>query len=235
MPIPTNVPEIAIELVKKIVARGFEQAAQTIMEDFGQLFLDLWHAFPNPVRMLDILYTFSTGLIGRLVTVPFAGIEGLLIDLARYYKIHNRVMTVEGSIKAVSRALGEVVTNLTGTSSSSLESTLVQGFARWGWALWKRFTFIQKLTRITSYADFVKIFVDKFKSRGRFLGVAFFFIALFASIAWTGALAILMGLALAMVTGEFQKLILPQDSKREWRKKGGMARSNKRKGPDKTS
>jgi len=235
MPIPTNVPEIAIELVKKIVARGFEQAAQTIMEDFGMLFRDLWDAFPNVVRMLDILYIFSTGLLGRLITVPFAGIEGLLLDLAKFYKIQHRVMTVEGSIKAVSRALGEVVTNLTGTSSSSLESALATGFARWGWALWKRFGFIQKLTRITSYEDFLKIFIDKFKARGRFLGVAFFFIAVFASIAWTGALAILMGLALAMVTGEFQKLILPQDSKREWRKRGGMARQNKRKGPDKSS
>jgi len=232
MPIPTNVPELAIELVKKIVARGFQQAGETVMEDFGLLFRDLWDAFPNILRMLDILYSFSTGLIGRLVTVPFAGIEGLLIDLARFYKINNRVMTVEQSIKAVSRALGEVVTNLTGTSSSSLESTIVQGFARWGWALWKRFGFIQKLTRITSYADFVKIFVDKFKARGRFLGVAFFFIALFSSIAWTGALAILMGLALAMVTGEFQKLLLPQDSKREWNKKRAMRRVNRRRGPD---
>jgi len=232
MPIIVDPPSAALALIKKIIERGFEQAALTVLEDFGQLLRDLWDDFPNLFAMLDTLYQFSSGLIGRLVTVPFAGIEGLLLDLARFYKIHNRVMTVEQSIKAVTRGLGEVVTNLTGTSSSSLESTLIQGFARWGWALWKRWGFIQKLTRITSYADFVKIFVDRFKARGRFIGIALFVIAIFASVAWTGALAVLMGLGLAMITGEFQKLLLPQDSQRKWRKTGAVHRVNKRRGYD---
>ena len=232
MPIPVNIPDLALAGLKKIIARGFEQAAVNVFDDFGDLLHNLWEDFPNVFSMLDRLFQFSTGLIGRLITIPFAGIEGLLIDLARFYGIANRLMTVEQAIRSVTVALGEVVTNLTGTSSSSIESALIQGFARWGWALWKRWTFIQSLTNIKSYEDFVRIFIDKFRNRGRFLGVALFVVALFSSIAWTGALAVLMGLALAMVTGEFQKLLLPQDSTRKWRKKGAVHRVNSRRGHD---
>lgn len=232
MPLPVNIPELALEGIKKIIGRGFEQAADTVLEDFSGLLRDLWDAFPNPWAMFDLLYQFATGLLGRLITVPFAGIEGMLLDLAKVYGISNRLMTVESCIKSVSRALSEVVTNMTGTSSSSIESALVQGFARWAWALWKRWGFIQKLTNITSYEDFVKIFLQRLRNRGRFLGVAVFVVAIFSSIAWTGALAILMGLSLAMVTGEFQKLLLPQDSKREWRSGGAVRRVNARRGPD---
>lgn len=232
MPLPIDIPTAALSLVKKIIGRGLEQAAETVFDDFGLLLRDLWDAFPNVFTMFDLLYQFGTGLTGRLITIPFAGIEGMLIDLARFYKIHNRLMTVEQCIKAFTRALAEVVTNLTGTSSSSITSTLLQGLARWAWALWKRWTFIQKLTRITSYEQLAQIFLDKFKARSRFLGIVLFIIAVFASVAWTGALALLMGLSLAMVTGEFQKLLLPQDSKRGWRKGGAVVRQNARRGYD---
>lgn len=207
---------------------------EVFWDDLFQLFSDLWGAFPNLFSMLDLLVQFATGLLGRLVTVPFAGIEGYLLDILRYYKLQHRVMTTEQFVKAVVRAQSEVVTNLTGTSSNGVVTAMLQGMATWAWSLFKRFQFLQKLTRITSYEQLAKLFVGKFTSRARFYGFILFVVAVFASIAWTGAIAILLGTALAMVTGEFQKYLLPQDSKRVWRSRGAVHRQNKRRGPDAT-
>lgn len=232
MPLPIDIPTAALEGIKKLIQRGFEQTLEVLLDDLFKLFADLWDAFPNVFTMLDLMVQFSTGLIGRLITIPFAGVEGYLLDLMRFYKVHNRVMTAEQFVKAVVRAQSEVVTNLTGTSSNSIQTAVLQGLATWSWALWKRFKFIQKLTRITSYEDFLKLYLSKVTSRFRFYGVVVFFVAVFASIAWTGAIAILIGCSLAIVTGEFQKFLLPQNSKRVWRKTGAVHRQNRRRGPD---
>jgi len=232
VPLPTDIPTAALEGVIKLIERGFQQALDVLIEDFFELLKQLWDAFPNVFTMLDLMAQFSTGLLGRLITVPFAGVEGYLLDLMRLYKVNNRVMTAEAFVKAVVRAQSEVVTNLTGTSSNSIQSAVLQGLARWTWALWKRFEFIQALTRIRSYEDLLRIYTSKVTSRARFYGVVLFVVAIFASIAWTGAIAILIGCSLSIVTGDFQKFLLPQDSKRVWRRTGAVHRQNRRRGPD---
>jgi hypothetical protein len=65
--------------------------------------------------------------------------------------------------------------------------------------------------------------------------VALIFVAFFSIVAWVGLLASLLGIVLLVLTGSIPKFLLAQDSSRVWRKRGGMARLNSRRGPDKPS
>lgn len=233
MPLPTDIPQAAIEGVKAIISRGIDQAAAVLLEDFVQLARDLWAAFPNLVAMLDLVMRFGTGLAGRIITIPFAGIEGLLLDLLRTMKLNNRVMTTESFVKSSIRALGSVVTTLTMTGESGIVESMLAALGRATWRVWKHLKFIQALTRIRSEAELVQYFIrSRITNNLRFYGVILFVVGVFAAVAWTGALAMLMAMSLSFIDGSFRDHLLAQDSKREWRSGGAVVRKNKRRGPD---
>lgn len=234
MPIIIDPGGLILAAIKKVIERGIEQATFTFIEDFDSLVKELWDAFPlHPFRMIDAMLRFGTSVAGRILTIPFAGIEGLLLDLLRIAKLHNRVMTTTQAVQLVVRSLGEVVTNLTGTSQSGLLETVLRSAARWVWRVWRHIAFLRAATRWTDEASIIRYFTTKLAKGAKFYGVVLFAIAIFSVIAWTGAIAVLIGLALSVASGTFQDHILAQDSKRVWKKaKGRVARENARRGPD---
>lgn len=219
-------------LFRDFVYESLSQTLDTLWEDFAQMLRDEWDAVPNPWKMADVLFLFATSLSGRVISAPFSGVEGWLLRMTKAAGYNSRVLTVPAAIKLVVRSHSEVVTNLTGTSSSSLASALGRSAGLWMWSIYKRFKFLRSVVSWRTEADVISYFITKFRSRVRLFGVALLFIAVFSVVAWIGAVALLIGIGISLLSGEFGKYLLAQDSKRVWNKKAGVRRQNRRRGPD---
>lgn len=232
MPLLTDGPPLAIAFIRELVIRGIGEQANLLWTDFNQLVSDLWRHFPNPFLMLNDVTLFSTSIMGRVLTIPFAGVTSILLDILRATGNKNRVMTTEGAVRAIVGSFAEIVTNVTFTSKSGLLETVLTAGARFVWSLWGRFKFLKAVAKWRTEADVIKYFLDKFAKKKTLYGVVAFVIAFFSIVAWIGAMATLVGLGISMVTGEFAKQCLAQDSKRFWNTRKRVRRFNARRGVD---
>lgn len=224
---------IVIQLGWKIILDGFRLSFQTLVDDLIQLTFDLESAFPNPFRMVDVVVEFYTGLTGRLLAVPFAGIEAQILKLIKLTGYGSRVMTLNSAVKMFSASFREIMLNVTGTSENGLVTVLLMNTARWIWNLRTRYKLLRLIIRAPSFEVFYQQWVVvRLTRKAKFYGVALMVVAFFAIVAWIGILASLVGIVLMVLTGAIPKYLLPQDSSRQWRRRGGMARVNRRTGPD---
>jgi len=224
---------VVVQLGWKIILDGFRLTFTTLTDDLVQLTIDLERAFPNPYRMLDVVVQFWTSLTGRLLGVPFAGIEAQILKLIGLTGYGNRVLTLNSAVRMFSSAFREIMLNVTGTSENGIVTVLLMNTARWVWALRTRYKLLRLIIRAPSFEEFFQQWVvRRLTSKARFYGVALLVVAFFSVVAWVGLLASLLGIVLMVLTGAIPKYLLAQDSKRVWRRRGGMARQNRRAGPD---
>lgn len=217
----------------KIILDGLTLSFKDLGDDLFTLLQELERAFPNPIRMLDVLVEFQTGLVGRLLGTPFVGIESQMLQLVKMTGYGNRVLTLNSAIRMNAGALREIMLNFTGTSSNSLQSAILQATARWIWLMRSRYKLLRLLIRATSFEQFFHEWVVvRLTRKAKFYAVGLMVVAFFSIIAWTGILASLLGLVIMLLSGALSKYLLAQDSARVWRRRGGMARANRRRGPD---
>jgi hypothetical protein len=224
---------IVVQLGWKIILDGFVLSFGRLGDDFLKLTIDLERAFPNPYRMVDVLVQFYSGLTGRLLGVPFAGIEAQILKLISWTGYGSRVLTLNSAVRMQAACFREIMLNITGTSENGLVTALLMSVARWVWALRTRYKLLRLLIRASSFEQFFQDWVvRRLTSKAKFYGVALLVVVFFSIIAWIGTVASLLGIVLMVLTGALPKFLLPQDSSRAWRRRGGMARVNRRVGPD---
>jgi hypothetical protein len=224
---------LIISLGWKIILDGFVLSFKTFTDDVLGLVDELEKAFPNPVAMADVLVQFYSGLVGRLLGVPFAGIEAQILRLIKLTGYGNRVMTLNSAVRMFAASFREIMLNVTGTSENGLVTSLLMASARFIWQLRSRFKLLRLIIRAPSFEVFFEEWVVRRLTRkARFYGVALVVVGFFAMVAWVGILASLLGIVLMVLTGSIPRFLLAQDSTRFWRRRGGMARMNARRGPD---
>jgi hypothetical protein len=217
----------------KIIIDGFRLQFNDLANDSLQLLDDIADAFPNPLLMLDVLVEFWSGLVGRLLGTPFAGIEAQMLKLVKLTGLGSRLLTLNSAIRLQSASLREIMLNFTGTSSNSLQSALLQATALWVWRLRERFKLLQLLIRVKTFEEFYKNWiVVRLSRKALFYSVGLIVVAFFSVMAWIGILASLIGIVVMVLSGNLTKFLLPQDSRRVWRERGGMGRVNLRVGAD---
>jgi hypothetical protein len=134
----------------------------------------------------------------------------------------------------LSSGFREIMLNVTGTSENGIVTALLASVARWVWTMRTRYKLVRLLITSPTFEKFWDDWVvRRLTGKARFYGVALIFVAFFSVVAWIGLLASLLGIVLLVLTGSIPKFLLAQDSSRVWRKRGGMARLNSRRGPDK--
>lgn len=229
--LPTN--PIVQEIGWKIIRDGLVLTFKDLGEDVLKLLDDLERAFPSPIAMLDVLIQFWTSLVGRFLGTPFAGIEAQMLKLVKLVGLGNRVLTLNSAVRMQSKAFREIMLNVTGTSDNSLLTALLLASARWIWGLRTRYKLIRLLIRAPSFEVFFNEWIiARLSRKARFYGVVLIVVAAFAIVAWIGILASLMGLVIMVLSSSIQNFLLAQDSTRVWRRRGGMSRANRRRGPD---
>lgn len=232
MPLLVDDP-IVQSLGWKVIRDGFKLTFADLQNDVLTLLSDLERAFPNPVGMLDVLIEFQTSLVGRLLGTPFAGIEAQMLKLVKLVGLGNRVLTLNSAIRLSAGSLREIMLNFTGTSSNSLQTALLQATGRWIWTMRSRYKLLQLLIRAPTFEVFFHEWVVvRLSRKARFYAVGLIVVAFFSIVAWVGILASLLGLVVMILSGSLSKFLLAQDSARVWRRRGGMARANRRRGPD---
>jgi hypothetical protein len=154
------------------------QSFNAIVERIGDLFHELILAAPNPLKMLNALTEFATGLAGIAIgktSTTYFGLLASLLEKSSYGQTeglgrpYQHVMTPAKSVRWISFQLESIVTFLTNTSEQSLVPFLLQRFGIWLWHLFKKFKLLLKIIGIRSEADFVAIVSGKI---GTFVGRA---------------------------------------------------------------
>lgn len=227
---------IVFENIRTVLS-GVQEALVQLARDFGTLIDDLIDAFPNPFGMIDAIFLFTTGLVGRILAIPFQGLQKRIQDMLRRRNLHNKLMRAD---KAVELAfVGPVIflQEITLTRGGGFLDWLATTAARWAWMTFKNWKFLWKLTQVKNEAELIKLYVDKVTKRIGFIRIAGLIIGAFAVLCWAGAQLAAIGLAVGIWDGTVQKMILPQDSKRKRVKVIGTVekRMNVRTGPDSTN
>jgi len=216
----------------RVVWRGVESELETLWTDTKTAVVKLVLAFPNVKEMADIITRWATSLLGRLITAPITGLEATIVMYLTRASLHNRLIRVDDAVRLMFEGPRSFIRFITLTEEAGIISYLAQRFGIWLYHTVKSVKLLSRLIRAASAEEFAATLVSSWLSKGvKFIWVAVFvaiFVALAAECAWL--LALLFGFG--FLSGKAQLLILPQDSKRVWRKRGGVARRNTRKGKD---
>ena len=218
--------------------RGIDLAFADWKSDTALALEELWASFPHPWKMADVLLRWSTSLAGRLITAPYAGLGEVLIARLSHFGFTNRVMRVDDAIRLMLAGPLSVFRLATFTDQTGILGVFGVWIGRTLYRGFKRSRLLFKLLQILignlTEAEFLAKLVSGLKTRA----LLFFWVAVILYIlcvlATAGVIFSLLFVPVGFWTGAAQKLILPQDSKRVWRKRGGMGRVNVRRGPDTT-
>lgn len=211
---------------------GLESAFKEALNDGIEMLVEVAKAFPNVWRMLDAFTRFATSLIGRALTVPFRGLEEALQAQLRRWKVHNRLLRLDEATKLYFRSWEELVQAITFTDETGLLGLLVGSVARRFYRFFKQSKLLFILVKAWREEQFVAAVITAFESKLWRLWYLLIVGLIFILGAGLGAMLFFIGVGIQVLNGSFAKAILPQDSKRVWRKKGAVVRSNARTGPD---
>lgn len=230
---PTSGPPPVPPLFKlsQAVFRGGIDVLMGVFDDGIDCIVETAKAIPNIVLMTDILLRYFTSITGRILAIPFRG-YGVLYQEAILAYYGSRLMRADEAMKLFWRIPEEMVQAVTATDETGLIEYALQALSLWLWRKFKLVRSLMKLMRVTTPEQFVEWIWAKWKGRARLI----FYILLFVLImlCWVAAFSAVLpwGLSLVIWKGDFEDYLLPQDSKRVWKKKGHQARENARRGPD---
>lgn len=138
------------------------QSLDQLFDRVGQLFDDMFAAFPNPIKMVDAVVRFLTGLagiaVGKSASFYFGLAAGLLEKgqkVEEFGRPYQHLMTPANAMRYVGRQVEVSITTLTNTSENGLAFFLAQRIGLWFWQLFKRFKLILGLLGIKDAADAV--------------------------------------------------------------------------------
>lgn len=218
----------------QVVTQGLVDATASLLIDGISTFAKAIGAFPNVWEMADIFTRFATGLPGRILSIPFAGFGNLFASVVRTY-YGSRLMRPEDAARLIFKIPEIMVQSVTMTGENSLFEYLVQGFATWIYRTFKQWKMIYQLYSGYSEGQFVegvvRVITGKLR-HFRFLLVLAVIVFILCAECLLAAYVFSFGLGWVLWTGDFEKFLLPQDSKRIWKRGGRVARQNVRAGPD---
>lgn len=216
------------------VVQGLGTAVWGLLSDILDSSIAMLKAFPNLLTMADIASRLLTSIAGRLIAVPLRGYGELFAVAARNY-YGSRVMRVEDCVRLIFRIPEEGLQFVTMTDETGFTELLVTGFAQWIYRTFKKFRMLRMLLIGWKEERFVETCVEVVAKKLKYFRFLFFLAVIVGILAVeivAAAYIFTFCLSLSMWKGTVDEYILPQDSKRQWRAKGGVARVNARRGPD---
>lgn len=198
----------------QVLLKGIQQTGIYIAEDFAQLIRDVLDAFPNPFRMISAVLFWGNGLAGRIVALPFVGLEAIVQDYLKVAGLSNKVITGKQAVRWFFESFTAFSQTITLTRDFGILYWLAETAAVWLYRTFKHWQFIWRATRIRNEADLVKLFVDKFARRIGTLRIVGLILGMFLVLAFAGAQLALIGVGITLLDGSAADLFLPQDSKR---------------------
>lgn len=222
-------------LLAEFLIRGLVAELGRIFADTLQTVKDVARAFPNPWKMADVAAKWATSVIGRALAVPTSGMAEAFIDRLKEDKLHNRVIRVDDAVRLVARAWEEGVQSVTLTDETGIIGVIVGAVAGWFYRTVKKIKLLAVLIKSKDEVEFVFQVLEWLRKRTFVnLWVAAVALVLVVSFYVSGIITMTL-LCLVIIKGDHMNYILPQDSKRVWRKRGGVARVNARRGPDEST
>lgn len=218
-------------LIESLINGAFRQW-DVLVGDSLKAWGEFWNAIPNPFRMLDALLRFFSSFIGRAVAIPASGIAETVITRLQTVKMHNRVIRVDDSLRMFAKGTEEFLQAITTTDESGLVETLLTAVSVRLWRLWKDIKLVRMIVGAEDEIDFVEKVIASYRKKAVLYGIVGLVVGVLGFILIFSLYVSMACWCFVFIKGEEGKFILPQDSKKTWRKKGGMSRSNRRKGPD---
>lgn len=231
MPAGETVGQVVGSAIEAVLL-GIDSELKTLFEDSLEAWLAFWKAFPNIPKMADIALRWMTSLTGRLVTVPYSGLGELFISRLKPLGYNARLIRLDDAVRLIVTGPKVLLRYATLTDETGIVGLLAGWLARFIYIWTKRIRWLAFLIREPTVETFVAKVVKSLKFKMRFF---FWGAVVLGALVLLSAICVLGGLVLfplGFLNGDSQKLLLPQDSKRKWRRKGGNARINRRRGPD---
>ena len=202
--------------------------------DSAKLLTDLLRAFPNVLKMADLVSRYSSGMIGRAFAVPLVGIGDVLVARLRVLKVHNRLIRLDDAVRMFVRGPEEFLQEATLTDESGLVAIAIGRVARFLHRTFKNLKLLWVL-QVKGEEEFVLAIIAAWKRRGfLYLWVLIIVAALLFVVILSTYVSVSMW-SMVFVKGLEKEYLLPQDSKRTWATKGRVVRVNARRGPDEPS
>lgn len=218
-------------LFESLINGAFDQFDR-IWGDFFKSWGAFWKGFPNPVKMLDVALRFFTSFAGRIIAIPFGGVAETVIARLRIYGYHRRLIRLDDAIRMFARGPEEFMQLMTMTDESGLVEVLVVAVGRRVWRFIKDWKLALQIIGIKDEIDLLNLLRSKLFRRAQFIGIVAVVALALMTVVTLSVYVTFSMLGVVFFQGFEEEYLLPQDSKRTWRKKGGMARRNRQRGPD---
>lgn len=219
-------------LLAEFFIRGLAKEVETLALDFGRAVLDVIRAFPNVGRMANVISRFATSLTGRAIAAPVTGIGEAFVERLRERRQHNRLIRADEAVRLFARGHIEMLQAITFTDETGIVGVLVGYAAGMLYRLVKRVKMLSGLIAAKSEAEFVAVIVSAIRRRALLYFWAALVVGVIGILIYLSALISFTCLCVPFIKSLETQFLLPQDSARVWRKRGGMSRSNARRGPD---
>lgn len=219
-------------LLAESLIRGLEAELAGLFSDTWKAIKEFISAFPNVLKMADVVARWATSLLGRALAAPIRGVAEMMIARLKDGRLHNRVLRLDDAVRMVSRGFEEALQFVTMTDETGLLGLICGILARRVFRFVKRVKLIAGLIAAKTEEEFVAIVIQSLKTR------AYLFVWLALIVAAVGVVIVasvwvcFTCWCLVFIKSLESEYLLPQDSKRVWRKRGGLSRSNARRGPD---
>jgi len=213
------------------ILRGLFAESASLISDSVDLIIDVVKAFPDLARMTDLIARYVTGLLGRLLAIPWSGYGEVFGDAVQEL-YGSRLMTPRDCVRLVFRIPTEILQAITFTDESGILQVIVTWLARGLYRLVKRFKLIAALLRVKSEEQFVALILKTLKGKGRKVFWVVLIIGILAFETLLAGYVFVWGMTLIVFNGNMSEYLLAQDSKRMWKKRSSQARVNRRPGED---
>jgi len=220
------------ELLFETIGRGVSSVLVNLITDFAKLVRDLVRAFPDVVKMADLLVRFGTGLVGRAMAIPFEGAAEMLIARLKETGDNARLIRVDDAIRMFMRGPAEIIQEITLTDESGVVGMLLGSAGRFLYRLAKKVRLLNYLIKAKSEAEFVELIVKSWTSKARLLWYVAIVLGGIALLVALSALVSINALCVVWIKGLQKDYILPQDSGFKRSKAPRIVRDNKQTGPD---
>lgn len=229
MPGPVN----DLRTLWTIVSNGVLEQSEVLWERSSRYVSDLWKAFPNPYKMVDLTVAYASGLIGLVVTLPIAGFQRHIRTSLEAVKLHNKLIRVDDAFDLFFNAWKNMANTITLTGESSILTMLATWFGRFLWKLRGKVKLIALVIRSKTETELIHNLVLALERKAVFfrtvaIALAVVYVTFMLAVLWW---LVSLTFYCAFSPEAFSK-VLRQDSKRVYRKKRVQHRVNARPGPD---
>lgn len=215
----------ALRLVYRVYDAGLKEFFAGLATRFGRFVDELIYAFPNPIKMLDAVLTYSTSFVAPALSLPLLGATKLLETELKERGWDQRVMRADHACLAVIRSNIDLLGLLTFTGESGIRDRVATAIGTFVWNGIKRIVLIKAILKVQTVEELILLIQKNWLGKiglWRVLGT-------FAAIGW--AIALLAGLVTTLAVAwstSVEREFLPNNSKRHYEKRTRQTRIQKK-------